>query len=95
MEGILATGTPEAIVLFGSSARRTAGPESDVDLLVIEETRLRRTQRARRYLLALRSRTLPVDLVVRTRAEVERDLHDGLPFMVDAIREGRVLYGHL
>ena len=92
---ILAAGMPEAIVLLGSSARGNAGPESDVDLLVIEETRLPRTRRARRYQLALRPRPLAVDVLVRTRDEVARDVRAGVPFMVDAVREGRVLYGHL
>src|ERR1700752_3466607 len=35
LEGILRTYAPRRIVLFGSAARGTAGPDSDLDLLVV------------------------------------------------------------
>lgn len=95
VQRILEVGHPEAIILFGSTARHDAGPDSDVDILVIEDTTLPRTHRARRYELALRPRPVPVDIVVRTHEEVLQDLNAGMPFMVDVIREGEIVHGRI
>ena len=50
---ILSAGSPLKIILFGSRARGTARPDSDLDLLIIEESDLPRYKRAVRYLRAL------------------------------------------
>jgi predicted nucleotidyltransferase len=92
---ILEVGQPQAIVLFGSSARGDAAGDSDFDLLVIEDTLLPPTQRALRYRLALHPRRLPVDLLVRTPAEVRDAVSEGRSFMSDVMRAGRVLHGYL
>jgi len=46
---ILEVGSPLRIILFGSRARGQARPDSDLDLLVIEESGLPRHKRAPRY----------------------------------------------
>ena len=35
LDGIVAHFRPQRMILFGSAARREAGPESDIDLLVV------------------------------------------------------------
>jgi uncharacterized protein len=49
VQRILSVGSPEKIVLFGSRARGQARPDSDLDLLIIEESDLPRYRRAERY----------------------------------------------
>lgn len=85
-------GKPLAIVLFGSHARGTARPTSDLDLLVIEESALPRYRRAVPYLRALVGLFPAKDVVVWTPAEVRA--WAGVPnaFITTALREGRVLY---
>lgn len=50
---ILAVGSPHRIVLFGSHARKDARPDSDLHLLIIEESDIPRYRRTPRYLKAL------------------------------------------
>ena len=63
---------PEKVVLFGSYANGTATPESDIDLLVILESDLRRDHRQEVISKALRPRRVPIDILAYTPAEVQR-----------------------
>ncbi|HXJ91994.1 MAG TPA: nucleotidyltransferase domain-containing protein [Terriglobia bacterium] len=89
---ILATGAPLRIVLFGSHARGEAGPTSDLDLLIIEESNLPRYKRAARYLRALVGVFPAKDVVVWTPQEVEAWSRVPGAFITTAIREGTTVY---
>ena len=89
---ILSVGVPEKIVLFGSWTRGDARPDSDLDLLIIEQSKLPRHQRSPRYYLALAGVFPSKDIVVYTPAEVEEWSQVPNAFVTAALREGRVLY---
>lgn len=86
-------GNPQRIILFGSRARGDARPDSDVDLLIVEETTLPRHRRPIRYLRALLGLFLAKDVVVYTPAEVAAWADVPNAFVTTALREGRFLYG--
>lgn len=89
---ILSVGSPEKIVLFGSRARGQAAPDSDLDLLIIEESDLPRHRRAGRYRMALLGLYPAKDIVVWTPSEVAawRDVPNA--FITTILAEGKVLY---
>lgn len=89
---ILAAGKPRKIVLFGSRARGEARPDSDLDLLIIEDSDLPRYRRAVPYLRALRGLFPEKEVVVWTPEEVAQ--WDGVPnaFVTVALTEGKILY---
>ncbi len=89
---ILAVGSPERIVLFGSHARGDAGATSDLDLLIVEESTLPRYRRAPPYLRALVGTYPAKDVVVWTPAEVDAWREVPNAFITAALREGRTLY---
>jgi len=89
---ILAIGAPQRIVLFGSRARGDARPDSDLDLLIVEESHLPRYRRAPRYLRALVGLFPAKDVVVWTPAEVDAWRNVPHAFITTALREGRTLY---
>jgi len=83
---------PLRIILFGSRARGEAGPDSDVDLLVVlpEVADKRRAAVAMREALA----DLPVgkDVIVTTPEEIARRGELVGTILRPALREGRVIY---
>ena len=89
---ILAVGSPLKIVLFGSRARGQANPNSDLDILVIEESDLPRYKRAARYLRALVGVFPAKDVVVWTPEEVEAWADVPHAFITTILIEGRTLY---
>ncbi len=89
---ILAVGSPEKIVLFGSRAHGVARPDSDLDLLIIEESDMPRYKRSPRYYHALAGVFPAKDIVVYTPAEVEEWAQVSNAFITTAVRQGRVLY---
>ena len=84
---------PEKIILFGSYAWGEPGPDSDVDLLVVIESNKTRIERQKELQAALFPRTLPIDLLVYTPAELEEQINKKRNlFLEDIIRNGVVLY---
>jgi predicted nucleotidyltransferase len=77
-------------VLFGSLADGTATPRSDADLLLVVEASDQTEPRDRvpALLGALAPLPCPVDLLVLTRAEVERAELDGSPLVRVALATG-------
>ncbi len=82
---------PERIILFGSQARGDAGPDSDVDLLVVMSTTSKRST-TRDIRVALDAMGIPKDVVVITPAEFENEKHVIGTVAYPAHHEGRVLY---
>ena len=91
---IRAVANPQKIVLFGSRARGEHRPQSDIDLLVIEDSQLPRHRRPIPLYAALADLPIEVDteVVVYTPAEVEEWRDASAAFVTTALREGKVLY---
>lgn len=84
---------PEKIILFGSYAYGTPTPDSDVDLLVIMNTRQKTKDRYLTVGRLLRPRQFPVDIIVKTPKEVEQALKNKRNFFIhDIVTRGKVLY---
>jgi predicted nucleotidyltransferase len=83
---------PEKIVLFGSHARGHAGPDSDVDLLVIKPVTGSRRQERLAMRVALRGMGVAKDILLVTPEEVETSRELPGTLIRSALREGKVLY---
>ncbi len=82
---------PEKIILFGSAARGTMGPDSDYDLLVIKSGTFDR-HRVTVAIYDHLSGEAAVDVVVVTPEEVERYRDTHCLVICPALREGKVIY---
>ena len=82
---------PEKIILFGSFAWGRPTFDSDVDLLIIKKTKkdfIQTQMKVRRII----NGELPVDILVKTPAELEKRLRLRDFFFEDVIKKGEVVY---
>jgi len=84
---------PERILLFGSYAWGKPDKDSDLDLLVIvSQSDLSPTRRAARAHRCLQGLNVSKDVLVRTRAEVDRFRHVPASLEHQVLKRGTVLY---
>jgi predicted nucleotidyltransferase len=83
---------PDKIILFGSYARGDAGPDSDVDLLIVMPVTGSIREKAIEIGVALHDIRVPKDVIVTTLEDFEwrKDTIGTIEW--PAWREGRVLY---
>ena len=83
---------PEQVILFGSYARGQAGPNSDVDLLVVMPVSGSKRKASIEIDLILAGSGLPKDIIVMTPEEVARTKDIVGTIVYPALREGKVMY---
>ncbi len=81
----------DQIILFGSQARGTAGPGSDVDLLVIMPLTGSKRARQLELRMALHDIAVPKDVILATLDEVARRREIVGTIIRPALRAGKVL----
>ena len=82
---------PERIILFGSYADGNPTEDSDVDLLIILPFKGRSIHKAVDMRLKMNT-SFPVDLVVRTPKKVQERLDLNDSFIMNIMKNGRLLY---
>ena len=83
---------PEKIIMFGSYAYGRPNIDSDIDLLIIMETKLRPIKRSIFISKLFYPRALAMDIIVRTPKEVKERIKIGDDFIKEIISKGKVLY---
>lgn len=83
---------PERVILFGSHARGEAGPDSDVDLLVVMPFQGLKHHRQAEIRVALHDIQVPKDILITTPEDFawRKDVVGTIEY--PAAREGKVLY---
>jgi predicted nucleotidyltransferase len=92
VERIVRVAKPDRIVLFGSAARGTMGPSSDVDLLVIKRGKYQRGRVLERIYANMHGAGAAVDVIVVTPKEAQRYRDTSCLVICPALREGKVVY---
>ena len=83
---------PDRVILFGSHGRGEAGPDSDVDLLVVMSLEGSRLEKAIEIRVALHDIRVPKDIVVTSPEDFQ--WRKEIPGTIErpAALDGRVLY---
>jgi len=92
---------PEKIILFGSASRNEMRENSDLDLLVIKETKKSMVERMRDVRKLIYKNEYygdkerfpgPVDVIVYTPTQIKRELKLGDFFIEEIVKQGRIVY---
>jgi predicted nucleotidyltransferase len=83
---------PRRVILFGSHARGTAGPDSDVDLFVVLDRVTSKREQRIAVRMALGGIGVAKDVVVASAEEVEAKKDLVGTIIYPALREGKILY---
>ena len=83
---------PEKIILFGSHARGDAGPDSDVDLLIVMQVEGSKFEKIVEIGVAIDDIPIPSDVIVTTPEDFEWRCKQAGTIEYPAAREGKVLY---
>lgn len=91
---LVAEYAPQKVILFGSYARGTPRPDSDIDLLIVKETSERFIDRwvTVRRLLSDPQRLIPLETIILTPQELAHRLEVGDQFIAEILEKGEVLY---
>jgi predicted nucleotidyltransferase len=91
-ERIAARCAPLAVGIFGSYAIGRARPASDLDVVVIQQTRLPSSARRRAVMQSLFGVLHPLDVHVFTPEEFERGVLEELSFAWIIVRQARLFH---
>ncbi|MBN1675383.1 MAG: nucleotidyltransferase domain-containing protein [Kiritimatiellae bacterium] len=83
---------PDRIILFGSYAKGQPTQDSDLDILIVLNVEGSIRGKANEIDLALADRTVPMDLIVVTPEQFERQKRTIGTIVREAAQEGRVIY---
>ena len=83
---------PEKIILFGSYASGTAAENSDIDIFVIKDSELPRPQRTMQLRRMLLGSQIPMDLIVYTPGEVDKEKDEKYSFVYEVLNSGKTVY---
>ncbi|MBF0507040.1 MAG: nucleotidyltransferase domain-containing protein [Nitrospirae bacterium] len=82
----------EKIVLFGSYVKGSPTKDSDLDLFIMLNTRKKGIARYAMVSEILEPRTIPMDIIVKTPAEIRKRERYFDPFIRNITMNGKVLY---
>jgi len=85
---------PEKVILFGSYAYGKPTAESDIDIFVIMDTKLRFSEQATEIRMKIREKIKdkpPIDLLVRTQESIKKRIEMNDFFIKEIIEKGVVL----
>jgi uncharacterized protein len=82
----------DSLVLYGSVARGDYGRESDIDILVIlNDKKLEDIASDIRYDIDIKNSTVTTFFIC-TYPEIEKIIQQGYPFIINVLKEGKIIY---
>jgi predicted nucleotidyltransferase len=92
VEKIASRFSPDKIILFGSYASGNPSHDSDLDLLIIQESNQPRHYRGFEIRKLLIGSAIPMDIIVYTPSEFESEKNTKYSFINSAIKTSKILY---
>ena len=92
LEKLVVGYSPQKVILFGSYAYGEPGEDSDIDLLIIKESKKPFLERLKEFSLMLPNNFPRVDVFIYTPTEFEVMRKRENPLVMKALQEGTIIY---
>jgi len=83
---------PDKIILFGSCANGVQNDDSDLDILIVQDSDLPMHQRGFDIRMSLRGTLIPMDILIYTKSELEQEKNKSFSFLNSAIKNSKIMY---
>jgi uncharacterized protein len=83
---------PYRIILFGSYANGTSNVESDIDMLIIQDSDLPMHKRGLDIRLSLIGTMIPLDILIYTQSEYDEAKSNNFSFLNSALKNSKIIY---
>jgi uncharacterized protein len=83
---------PSKVIVFGSCAHGNPGPDSDLDLLIVQNTDLPKYERTVPIRRLFKPQPCPMDILVYTPEEVDYWIGTTNHIITEAFQSGRIYY---
>ena len=83
---------PDKIIIFGSCANGTQNENSDLDLLIVQDSDQPMQKRGLDIRLSLIGAMIPMDLLIYTKSEFDQELKSVFSFLNSVMENSKILY---
>ena len=83
---------PEKIILFGSNAVGNINNDSDLDLLIIQDSEIPVHQRGFDIRMSLLGTNIPLDILIFTNSEIIEEKKNNMSFISSILINSKILY---
>ena len=89
---IATTFNPDKIILFGSYANGVQNDDSDLDILIVQDSDLPMHKRGFDIRMSLRGTLIPMDILIYTKSEFEQEKNKNFSFLNSAMKNSKIMY---
>jgi len=89
---IATTFNPDKIILFGSYANGVQNDDSDLDILIVQDSDLPMHKRGFDIRMSLRGILIPMDILIYTKSEFEQEKNKNFSFLNSAMKNSKIMY---
>ena len=89
---IAAKFNPDKIVLFGSYAIGAQNVDSDLDILIVQDSDLPMHKRGFDIRMSLIGTLIPMDILIYTKSEFEQEKNKNFSFLNSALKNSKIVY---
>lgn len=83
---------PEKIILFGSNVVGNINKDSDLDLLIIQDSEIPVNQRGFDIRMSLLGTKIPLDILIYTKSEFNEEKNNNMSFISSILINSKILY---
>ena len=83
---------PDKIIIFGSCASGVQNNDSDLDILIVQNSDLPMHQRGFDIRMSLRGTLIPMDILIYTKTEFEQEKNKNFSFLNSAMKNSKIMY---